>query len=59
MGVATMPLVIDLLLQRSKPPGFSYWYFVLPSACLAIFYYLNSLVFIPRFLARRRVGRYF
>ena len=58
-GVALLPLLVDSLTQHAPPPGFHYGFVLLPVTLLAAFYYLNSLVLIPRLLARRRTGRYF
>ena len=59
VGVALLPLLVNLLTQRTPPPGLHYGFVLLPVALLAAFYYLNSLVLIPRLLARRRTGPYF
>lgn len=58
-GVALLPMAADALLQRTPAAGFQYWFMLFPTAALATFYYLNSLVFIPQLLARRQVARYF
>ncbi len=58
-GVALLPKTVDTLLQHTPPPGARDWFVLVPTAMMAGFFYLNSLVLIPRFLAQRQVGRYF
>ncbi|WP_210516048.1 sensor histidine kinase [Hymenobacter terricola] len=58
-GVAVLPLVVAALLAPVPLTGFAYWVLVVPTVLMAGFYYLNSLVLLPRFLARRQAGRYF
>lgn len=52
-----LPFLPWAILQQ-QPPHFSFWRTVTPIARLAILFYLNYWVLIPRLLARRRFALY-